>query len=245
MKNTLFVSEIFGPTIQGEGISVGMRAMFLRLFGCNLSCSFCDTPYTWRLNEKQPHRLPTIYSREEECTEMNFDQITAKLTGNDNLPPLLVVTGGEPLLQQKELVYFFQHLYKSHFVVMPEIEIETAGTIFPSLEICNFVHFNVSPKLENSGNKKEKRYIPETLVRFADLGSTFKFVLTDLTDLQEIDNIVLECGINPSNVYIMFEGETREKQLLRMEKMADDVIKHGYNISPRLHSLIWGNKRGV
>ena len=47
MSRLLPVSEVFGPTIQGEGPHAGRRVYFVRLGGCNLSCSWCDSAYTW------------------------------------------------------------------------------------------------------------------------------------------------------------------------------------------------------
>ena len=63
-KASLAVSEIFGPTLQGEGPSSGRRAMFLRLAGCNLSCSWCDTAYTWDWSR---------YDKKAEVTMMQVD----------------------------------------------------------------------------------------------------------------------------------------------------------------------------
>ena len=51
---TLVISEVFGPTVQGEGPTIGRRAAFVRLGRCNLDCSWCDTPYTWDWERYDP-----------------------------------------------------------------------------------------------------------------------------------------------------------------------------------------------
>ncbi|MBV9933157.1 MAG: 7-carboxy-7-deazaguanine synthase QueE, partial [Actinobacteria bacterium] len=88
----LTVSECFGPTVQGEGPSVGRRAGFVRLGKCNLACEFCDTPYTWRWDDHDPA---------VELHEQSVADIVERVTAMD--VPMVVITGGEPLLQQREL----------------------------------------------------------------------------------------------------------------------------------------------
>lgn len=242
-NKSLLLSEYFGPTIQGEGKSVGTRALFIRTYSCNLGCTFCDTPFSWRVNEKQPHRSPIVYDKHSESHWVSFEDLADWIDSFSNVP-LLVITGGEPLIQKTKILDFIKHLKKLFGPHIPKIEMETAGTIDPE-ELFDHCSFNVSPKLENSGNPKAARYKPEILKKFAYNGSSFKFVFTEPNDLIEIKEIMAECGIPNSNVYIMFEGETREKQLARMERYADFIIQNDFNISPRLHSLIWGNKRGV
>ncbi|MDP9441218.1 MAG: 7-carboxy-7-deazaguanine synthase QueE, partial [Actinomycetota bacterium] len=91
-REELVVSEVFGPTFQGEGPSIGRRAGFVRLGRCNLACTFCDTPYTWRWEDHDPAA---------ELTRRNVAGVVADLEGMG--VELVVVTGGEPLLQQRHL----------------------------------------------------------------------------------------------------------------------------------------------
>src|SRR5690606_2170027 len=78
---TLNVNEIFGITIQGEGPSMGRPCAFVRLFQCNLQCTWCDTPYTWAVTERkaQRHRDKLQYDRAEQSHGMHPDQIAEKL----------------------------------------------------------------------------------------------------------------------------------------------------------------------
>ena len=89
----LVVSEVFGPTFQGEGPSTGHRAAFVRLGRCNLTCTWCDTPYTWD------------WERFDPSVELSRRTVAALLAEIEAMAPeIVVVTGGEPLLQQRRLV---------------------------------------------------------------------------------------------------------------------------------------------
>jgi len=221
---TLAVNEIFGPTIQGEGPSIGRPAVFLRLQGCNLRCSWCDTKYTYDGSEK-PALMPfgavieTIQNMSLGCTK------------------LVVCTGGEPLLQSAELNELRD--------MMPgwDFEYETNGTI-PLPGNYSNQWYIVSPKLEHSGVSLEKRFKPEVLKSYvAHANSRFKFVVKMKTDLIEVQSIVDEIGIPDNYVYIMPEGIDGTTIHDRTQDLVEGVILRGWNITTRLHTWIWGNAR--
>jgi organic radical activating enzyme len=150
---------------------------------------------------------------------------------------MVVVTGGEPMLQQHQLTLLVDALLARAW----RIEVETAGTIAPALDVTQW---NVSPKLANSGNPLERRYQPDVLRAFQATGrAVFKFVVCEPSDLDEVDVIVDECGL--TNIWIMPEGTDAETLLRRSATLADDVVKRGWNLSTRLHILLWGDRRGV
>lgn len=221
----LVVSECFGPTFQGEGPSLGRRAGFLRLGRCNLACTFCDTRYTWDWDTHDP------------ATELHHaatDDLAAQLLAMD--VPLVVVTGGEPLLQQTHLVPLLEQLRGM------DREIETAGTLPPDARTTELVtRFNVSPKLANSGNPADRRYKPEVLQAFEATGkAVFKFVVTD--DFTEVDTIVADNRL--TNVWIMPEGTDAATIVERTQRLAEPAAERGWNLTTRLHVLLWGNERG-
>ncbi|MGH9282552.1 MAG: 7-carboxy-7-deazaguanine synthase QueE, partial [Acidimicrobiales bacterium] len=198
---TLVVSEVFGPTLQGEGPSVGQRAGFVRLGRCNLACQWCDTPYTWDWERHDPA---------QELRTVDVDDVLAQLDGMD--VPLVVVTGGEPLLQQRHLPALLTALRERG----RRVEIETAGTIAPALPDGLVDGWNVSPKLANSGMDLARRYRPDVLRAFQATGrAAFKFVARAPADLDEVDALVTECGLAP--VWIMPEGTDAPTLLARME----------------------------
>ena len=112
-------------------------------------------------------------------------------------------------------------------------------------DLAAFVdQWNVSPKLANSGNPPERRYKPDVLRAFQATGrAIFKFVVCERSDLDEVEGIVGECGL--TDVWIMPEGTSAETLLRRSAELADDVVKRGWNLSSRLHILLWGDRRGV
>ena len=226
---TLVVSEVFGPTLQGEGPSAGQRAGFVRLGRCNLACRWCDTPYTWD------------WDRHDPAQELHTVEVAAVLEQLDAMDvPMVVVTGGEPLLQQRHLPPLLEALQDRG----RRVEIETAGTIAPALPEGLVDRYNVSPKLANSGMDCDRRYRPETLRALQATGrAVFKFVVVDPADLDEAAAMVEECGLDP--VWVMPEGTDAPTVLARLAALAPHVLARGWNLTPRLHILLWGEERGT
>jgi len=229
MSDALVVNECFGPTVQGEGPSIGRRCGFVRLGRCNQACTWCDTPYTWRWADFDPAI---------ELHDMSVEDALARVEAMD--VDMVVVSGGEPMLQQRAL----QPLLSAFNDRGWRVEIETAGTIAPSMADDLVDQWNVSPKLANSGNPMERRYKPEVLRAFESTGrAIFKFVACEPSDLEEVGVMVEECGL--TDIWIMPEGTDAETLERRSAQLAEDVIKRGWNLTTRLHILVWGNRRGV
>ena len=227
--DTLVVSEVFGPTLQGEGPSAGQPAAFVRLGRCNLACRWCDTPYTWDWEGHDPAR---------ELTTMAVADIVSLVDAMH--VDRLVVTGGEPLLQQRHLPPLLRAARSRGWTV----EVETAGTLTPSLADGLVDRWNVSPKLANSGMDRDRRYRPDVLRALQATGrAVFKFVVTAPDDLDEVDAMVAECGLGP--VWVMPEGTDAATVLARLQELAPHVVARRWSLTPRLHILVWGDRRGT
>lgn len=216
-------------SIQGEGRSLGLPAVFLRLQFCNLQCTWCDTKYTWDRGSSKFWQEAQDWSLEKAREEIT--RFPARR---------LVVTGGEPLLQQKKVTDLIQQL--------PEwdIEVETNGTVIPLPELRERCQFNVSPKLANSDNRLQLRYKPYVLKIFNALPkASFKFVVQSERDFEEIDQVVDECGIDSSKIIIMPEGTTQEDIRDRALSVSEKVKQRGWRLMPRLQVLLWGNQRRI
>jgi organic radical activating enzyme len=228
----LVVNEIFGPTVQGEGPSSGHRCAFLRLGGCNLSCRWCDTPYTW--DWKGVADEGHAYRPADELHPMAIETVLSRLLAFD--VGLIVLSGGEPLSQQHRLMPVIHGLKEAGL----DIEIETNGTVAPLPElVASGVRFNVSPKLAHSGDPERRRLVPEVLRAFAELPPTiFKF-----DDLDEVERLVTRFALRP--VWIMPLGRTTEELIATLRKLADSTISRGWNLTSRMHVLAWETQRGV
>lgn len=233
--------EIF-YTIQGEGISLGTPAVFVRLSLCNLHCVWCDTPYTWNWeNTKFAHLDDKKYDKATNITTVDIDEVIEAVKAFNC--ELVVFTGGEPLLQQRELVQLFVILRN----LGHRIEVETNGTIVPSQELAKLVNrFNVSPKLANSGNPQKLREREVAMHDLAGrLNTSFKFVIATEDDLEEVKALIVKYEIDPSVVYLMPEGRTDDEIRAKSKWLVDICKSKQYKFSTRLHVLIWGAKQGV
>lgn len=227
----LLVAETFGPTLQGEGPSCGQQALFVRLSRCNLSCPRCDTPYSWDWK-----RFDVL----AETRRLTTPEILHWVLGHPT--QLVVVTGGEPLLQQNLLVPLVTALAAAG----RRLEVETNGTIAPIPMLTATVHrFNVSPKLSSFAAyaDAEQRINPEALRALMATGrAVFKFVAASIADLDEIADLQRRFDLQP--VWVMPEGTDSGRLLTVMRDLADEVIGRGWNLSTRLHVMLWGDTRG-
>ena len=230
---TLVVAEVFGPTVQGEGPSAGRRAGFIRLMGCNLGCSWCDSAFTWDSSRYelrgQATRTPVA------------DIVTRAMAGN---PGLVVITGGEPLLHQSQAGWL--PLLSALTEAGADIEIETNGTQAPDLvTIDRVTRFNVSPKLAHAGDPEAARIRPLALRALDATGkAVFKFVCRGPDDVAEAACIAEAVGILAHRVWIMPEGVTVAAITSGLGQLADAAVAAGFNVTTRLHVLAWGDERG-
>lgn len=210
--------EIF-YSLQGEGSRCGTPAVFLRLAGCNLACKWCDTKHSWGNG---------IISSTVDI---------AKEIGRYNCSSL-VITGGEPLLQQPGLEKLIRLLPHDTF-----IEIETNGTILPTPTLAQRVNqWNISPKLSHAGNDNAKAIKPEILGAFAMLANSwFKFVVSRNDDWEAIASLNL-----PQERIILMPCATTRKQLEEArDTVVDMCLRHQVRLGDRLHLTLWDDKKGV
>ena len=218
VRNNIRYAEIF-HSVQGEGQNVGLNTIFLRLSGCNLQCEFCDSKY---------HTEGITIALVE----------LAKLIGT--FPTMsLTITGGEPLLQQENIVRLGN-------LVNHVISIETNGTVIPRKELLNRVtYWACSPKLGNSGNDLDKRMNYNALEALNKAGAMFKFVISTEADVEEVLFLQDQINIPSTRIYLMPEGTELEEINKKAPMVVELCKKYGFNFSPRLHINMWGSKRGV
>lgn len=241
-------AEIF-HTLQGEGVSVGCSAVFVRLSLCNLHCFWCDTDHTWNF-EGSPWRhekdaIPGYvkHRKEDVIIEMPCSQVADLVRAYPCRR--VVITGGEPLLQEKELQELISLLRENGETWF--FEVETNGTKLPSPAFLAAIdQFNVSPKLSHSGMKEELRIKPEAIFGLTSSGKAyFKFVVSQKRDIEEIRAFTESMGV-PSERIILMPQARSVNELDRISAwLALLCCDHGYRFSDRLHVRLWGDRRGV
>lgn len=225
---TLPLSEVFGPTWQGEGPHTGLRCGFVRLGLCNLSCEWCDTPYTWD---------STRYDVRAECPDTPVLDIADAV---HNLGcGTMVLSGGEPLMHARTPA--LRLLLESTAVSW---HVETNGTIAPPAWMLQRVeHFTVSPKI-NTRDPARKRIKPAALNAFPE-SAAWKFVCTTPDDVNTVHSLCTDLGIPADRVWVMPEGRTAAGLLVTQRELAPRIRDHGYNLSTRLHVLLFGDTKGT
>lgn len=214
---------------------MGLPCVFVRLHVCNLRCTWCDAWYTWNPNTeefwKEPHR---------KAFQEVADQIKATWAGPDNVRKRVIFTGGEPLIQRKQLEYVHAFLG-----IDWAVEVETNGTLMPTEQQLALWQFNCSPKLKNSENRENAMVKPKILSALDQVNTTFKFVCYDETDLAEIEAAYLP-HISENKVIIMPQGIRSEEIDENMQKLYEPCMKRGWRLLGRMQSQFAdGARRGV
>jgi 7-carboxy-7-deazaguanine synthase len=225
------IAEMF-YSIQGEGMLAGVPSVFVRTSGCNLRCTWCDTPYT---------------SWNPEGNDFSIGEIGREVRSHKAAH--VVITGGEPMIAD-EIVELIRQLKAANL----HITIETAGTIFKAVS-CDLM--SISPKLANStphqrdagkwaAQHDRLRYQPEVLKKLIrEYDYQLKFVVSSPEDLKEIDAILQGTGAERSRVMLMAEGIDAAVIHDRAQWIAEICKREGFRYSPRLHIDLWGDRRGV
>jgi len=223
----LKISELF-YSLQGEGSLVGVPSVFIRTTGCNLRCSWCDTPYT---------------SWQPEGAELTLDQIVDEVKSHGTRH--VVVTGGEPMILPETIP-----LTTRLRALGMHITVETAGTVFRPVA-CDLM--SISPKLSNSTPEgplavqhDRLRIQPDTLLELMGrYPYQLKFVIAKPGDMAEVRALIETLRADRERVILMPEGI--DPQVLRQRALwlAEICKDEGFRFSPRLHVDLYGNQRGV
>jgi 7-carboxy-7-deazaguanine synthase len=217
----MVVNEIF-HSLQGEGLLAGIPSVFVRLAGCPLSCTWCDTKYALSPNAGE---------------ELNVSHIIEKI--KQWQCRYVVITGGEPMVnpQLPDLAGALKERNK-------HITIETSGINFIAGLACDLM--SISPKTSNSGQKK----VPDTFFAVKQLIKHYpyqlKFVVDSPDDLPEIQQAVEQIGgVSAEKVMLMPQAKTRDELIAKSPMVADLCKQTGFSFCNRLQILLWDGIRGV
>ena len=217
MSDILKVSEIF-ESIDVEGIRTGYPVTFIRLYGCCLCCSFCDSKYSWSGSDYQ---------------ELSIKEILAitKKYGHHRI----TLTGGEPLMTDNGWKLLSCLLYEGY-----EVNVETNGSIrLKNINNSNLI-YTMDYKSKFSG--MEDRMIPSNIDILKEK-DVLKFVVANKEDLDKMKEIIdiykPKCSIFVSPVF----GEIEPKEIVEyvLKHKLDNV-----RVQVQLHKIIWDPElRGV
>jgi 7-carboxy-7-deazaguanine synthase len=229
-RELLRLSEVF-DSLQGEGANIGKPCRFVRLALCNLHCHYCDTKYTWDFEQ---------FDYDSEVQEASLASVVEQL----RTAPAghVVITGGEPLLQQRALAKVFERVPSDLF-----IEIETNGTRvpLPSLRL-RVDQWNVSPKLSSAGDAEALRIRPEALLALRDTGRAYlKLVVKTPADRDEAEALRARFGFAKDRTLLMPEASTPEQLAERSTEVAEWSQALSLRFSSRLHLALWGGRRAT
>jgi len=229
MSTSYAISELF-TSIQGEGEVIGMPSHFIRLYRCDLTCSWCDSKYTWVRQDQAVEG--------KDYASMSMEEILAWLQ-KEPRARLVTLTGGEPMLQP--LLPLVAALDTRGYQVV----VETNGLHRPEQTLRELVRYwAVSPKLKNAG--MDIKWGPlDWLAKTQNY--YLKFVICDpAIDLPEVQEFVEGRGLPSSKVILQPDGLAADYETI-LRSVAEFVRDRGYpyRVLPQLHRLLWGLRRGV
>jgi len=211
------ISEIF-YSIQGEGIEMGMPTVFVRLFACDLRCSWCDTMYA-------------VEGRD--FTEVSVNEVLERVREWDC--KRVCITGGEPLIQSKEVSALAEELIKRDYKIL----LETSGhKMPPDVFWTEGSVISMDCKCPGSGMHERMDFALYQKLRPSD---QLKFVIQDEADYGYAVNILDRHTIK---AHIIFQPAGGQGVGWITKRVMSDNLK-GVRVLPQLHKIIWGDKRGV
>ena len=212
---TIKVNEIF-YSIQGESTEAGRPCIFIRLTGCKLRCSYCDTKYAYHEGEMMDISSVLTHIRRFPCT-------------------LVEVTGGEPL-EQKDTIELLQALLAAKYEVMLETDgIEDISHVPAGVKII----FDV----KTPGSKMMSPKTEKNLLNLRP-GDEIKFVIVDEADYEFSRDLIRKHDLESRPYELLLSPVMPQKDLSWLPgRIITDGLKARFQL--QLHKIIWGDKRGV
>ena len=241
--NKFPVLEIFGPTIQGEGMVVGRKTMFVRTAGCDYSCSWCDSAFTWDGSAKdQVERLTTeeIMKCLKEKGGDNFDHVT--------------ISGGNPALLAN-----LNELVEALHDLEIEVALETQGSRWQDWFLL-IDDLTISPKPPSSNMHTDWEKLDQIIEKLTAndriQNTSLKVVIFDEADLTYAEKVhqrypEISFFLQVGNDELAEETVSNLTTYLidRYEWLIDKVVASAklnrVRVLPQVHALVWGNRRGV
>ena len=242
MRNKLAISEVF-YSMQGEGKTVGVPSVFIRLGGCNLMCGGMGTQFDGELHNGAEWRCDTVEvwmkAQSKEVQDILPKDCVEAIKNNAHI----IITGGEPTMQQNGLKSLIEYIK----TINPDayFEIETNGTIMPNEYLLENINlWNCSPKLRNSGNDNSMTFKSDVIEELNKKNTIFKFVVNSDKEWIEIERDYLPI-IDRQKVYLMPAGENQELLNENKLRIVELAKKKYLNFTTRLHIELWNKKTGV
>ncbi|MDT8860602.1 7-carboxy-7-deazaguanine synthase QueE [Alkalihalobacillus sp. MEB130] len=231
------VMEVFGPTIQGEGMVIGQKTMFVRTGGCDYSCSWCDSSFTWDGSARSELiEASSIVARLKEIGGEAFSHVT--------------ISGGNPALH-KGIAELIDLCHEEGW----KVAIETQGSIWQEwMEKVDDV--TISPKPPSSKMETDYDKLDYYINQLEGRNVSLKVVVFDDEDFQYAEmihkrysHVPFYLQIGNEEVHSSDDAKLLSTLLRRyewlIEKATKSIIMNDAKVLPQLHTLIWGNKRGV
>lgn len=258
MTKKIPVMEIFGPTIQGEGMVVGRKTVFLRTGGCDYSCAWCDSAFTW--NGEQKAKMMTATEVYLEIMQLGIIKEYDKLGPNEPVPAVwhdrtnfnhVTISGGNPALIGEAMSELIDLLHSANI----EVGLETQGSRWQPW-FTKIDDLTISPKPPSSRMETNWGILDQVVSRLEEAGTNFtlKVVIFDDEDFEfakyvERRYVPPVFYVSVGNVDAHEEGDISGRLLRSLDWLWEKVLKdpecNDWRPLPQLHTLVWANRRGV
>jgi 7-carboxy-7-deazaguanine synthase len=227
----VYVSEVF-ESIQGEGVLAGYRTLFIRLQGCHVGCTWCDTKYSWKQSQKHAWKA------------VDFLQHITKLV--DGRDVWLCFTGGEPLEQFESLQWLIEKLFRNG---IEKLSIETSGMPMPDrkhiidITLCDVFH-SISPKLPSAIGRRFSDAMLMKVVQFwheavsVPFKLQFKFVISTTEDLSAVSRLLAQIPVMQHPVILQIEHARIRTPKLIEQCVAFTLNHPDVRLSAQLHRVL-------
>ncbi|EPF08917.1 7-cyano-7-deazaguanosine (preQ0) biosynthesis protein QueE [Bacillus cereus BAG1O-3] len=233
------VLEIFGPTIQGEGMVIGQKTMFIRTAGCDYSCSWCDSAFTWDGSAKQQVRQMApeeIWNELVEIGGENFSHVT--------------ISGGNPVLLKN--IQFLLPVLKENGI---RTAIETQGSKWQEW-LLQIEEVTISPKPPSSKMKTDFIILDSIIRKLEKKDFSLKVVVFEDYDFEyavkvhkRYPHVPFFLQVGNDDTKTMDDAALIKNLLQKYERLIEKTVQckemNDAKVLPQLHALVWGNKRGV